>query len=126
MHQIIMSQIPRIVSIESISRQLWVIAARLKVLTQYAALSIADRDIYILLEDTYEAVKVLKIDDYDGFANLKADFMVLAYYESEVVDHTFGDSMFSLSQKFEALEKALGDRLEFEATVDKLQKVGVA
>jgi len=120
-----MSQIPRIVSIESINRQLWVIAARLKVLTQYAALSIADRDIYILLEDTYEAVKVLKIDDYDGFANLKSDFMVLAYYESEVVDHTFGDSMFSLSQKFEALEAALSDRLEFECTVSKLQKVGV-
>jgi len=126
MHQIIMPQIPRIVSIESINRQLWVIAARLKVLTQYAALSIADRDIYILLEDTYEAIKVLKVDDYDGFANLKADFMVLAYYESDVVDHTFGDSMFSLSQKFEALEKALSDRLEFEGAVSKLQKVGVA
>jgi beta-glucosidase/6-phospho-beta-glucosidase/beta-galactosidase len=121
-----MSQIPPIASIESINKQLWVITARIKVLTQYAALSVADKDIYILLEDIYEAIKKIKHDDYDAFANLKADFMVLNYYESEVLNPDFDNSMFSLSQKFEELEKALSDRLEFEATVSKLQKVGVA
>lgn len=119
-----MSQIPVIVSIPSIEKQLTIIAARLKVLTQYAALSIADRDIYILLEDVYDGIKALKIDDYDGFYNLKADFMVLAYYEQEKVNHTFGGSMFSLSQKFEALEVALESRLAFQAAVGQLQMAG--
>lgn len=121
-----MSQIPSIASIESINKQLFIIAARLKVLTQYAALSIADRDIYILLEDIYDAFCVLKHDDYDGFCNLKADFMVLNYYERDVLSPDFDNSMFSLSQKFEAVEKAISDRLEFECAVSKLQQVGVA
>lgn len=120
-----MSQLPAIASIASINKQLSVIAARLKVLTQYAALSISDRDIYILLEDVYDGIKALDPTDYDSFCNLKADFMVLAYYEREVIDHTFGDSMFSLSQKFEALEEAIRVRTDFEAAVNRLQKVGV-
>jgi len=119
-----MSQLPLVVSTESINKQLSVIAARLKVLTQYAALSIADRDIYILLEDMYDAVKTLKSDDYDGFTNLKADFMVLNYYEREVLNNDFDNSMFSLSQKFEALDKAISDRVDFEAAVARLERVG--
>lgn len=119
-----MPQLPAIASIQGIEKQLCVIAARLKVLTQYAVLSIADRDIYILLEDSYDAIKALDINDHDSFASIKADFMVLALFEREVVNSTFGDSMFSLSQKFEAVEKAISDRLEFESAVKRLQKVG--
>ncbi len=120
-----MSQIPAIASIESINKQLWVITARIKVLTQYAALSVADKDIYILLEDIYETIKTIKHDDYDAFANLKADFMVLNYYESEVLNPDFDNSMFSLSQKFEELEKAIESRIGFECAVNRLQGVGV-
>jgi hypothetical protein len=121
-----MPQIPSIASIESINKQLWVITARIKVLIQYAAPSVADKDIYILLEDIYEAIKKIKHDDYDAFANLKADFMVLNYYESEVLNLDFDNSMFSLSQKFEELEKAIEGRIGFECAVNKLQRVGAA
>lgn len=121
-----MSQLPALASIASIEKQLCIIAARLKVLTQYAALSISDRDIYILLEDVYEGIKALKRDDLDGFCNLKADFMVLAYYEREKLNPDFDNSMFSLSQKFEALEVAISDRLSFDAAVHQLERVGAS
>ncbi len=119
-----MSQIPVIASLSSIERQLSVIKARVKVLTQYAALSIKDRDIYILLEDVYDGLTALKVDDYDNFTNLKADFMVLSLYERDVLTPDFDNSMFSLQQKFEAVEKAISDRVDFECAVAKLQMVG--
>lgn len=123
-----MSQIPAIASTSSINREIKIITAKVKVLLQYAALSIADKDIYILLEDIYDSLKALDLNDldnvYDKFVNLKADFTVLAYYEREVTDHVFGDSMFSIGQRLDALDTALDNRVSFECAVNRLQKVG--
>ena len=125
-----MSQIPLIASIDNIKKQLRVVKSRIKVLTQYAALNIADKDIYILLEAIYGDLQALSFDDfgniYDRFANVKADFMVLAQYEGDASDHDFGDSMFSLSEKFEAVTIALDNRVDFECAVNRLQAVGAS
>ena len=125
-----MSQIPSIVSIASIKKQLRAIKALAKVLAQYAKTTIADHDICVLLEDIHDDIAALNLDDmmtvYDGFASAKANFMVLAYYEPETIDRDFSDSMFSLSEKFEAVNTAISDRVDFECAVNRLQAVGVS
>ena len=104
------------------------IKALTKVLARYAEMSIADHDICILLEDIHDDLKALDLDNlttvYDGFASAKANFMVLSYYEHEAIDRDFSDSMFSLFEKFEAVNTAISDRVDFECAVNRLQSVG--